>query len=76
VTTTVEEVRSKVFGTYEVFTHTADQLHTRLLRPMTMIEALEAGLIGRIESGWVWRQVTYERLAKAAQGVSDGVGCP
>ena len=44
VTTTVEEVRSKVFGSYEVFTHTADQLHIRLLRPMTMIEALETVL--------------------------------
>jgi hypothetical protein len=64
VTTTVEETRSKVFGSSEVFAHTADQLHTRLLRPMNILDALEAGLIRRIERGWVWSEVAYERLAK------------
>jgi hypothetical protein len=77
VITTVEEVRHKLFNTTtDVMTHTADQLHTKLLRPMTILEALEAGLIRRVERGWVWSEVAYERLAKAAQGVSDGVGCP
>jgi hypothetical protein len=61
VTTTVEEVRSKIFGTSEVFTHTADQLHAHRLRPFTVLEALEAGLIRRIPSGWVWSEVAYER---------------
>jgi hypothetical protein len=65
VTTTIEEVRSKIFGTYDVMTHTADQLHTKLLRPFTVIEALEAGLIRRVERGWVWSEVAYERLASA-----------
>jgi hypothetical protein len=51
VRTTVEEIKSKIFGSYEVFTHTADQLHTKLLRPMTILEAMEAGLIARIASG-------------------------
>jgi hypothetical protein len=63
VTTTVEEIKSKIFGNYEVFTHTADQLHTRLLRPLTIVECLEAGLIRRIERGWMWSEVAYERLA-------------
>jgi hypothetical protein len=63
VITTVEEVRSKVFGTYEVFTHTADQLHTKLLRPMTILEAMEAGLIAHLQSGWTWREHVYERLS-------------
>ena len=63
VTTTVEEIKSKIFGNYEVFTHTADQLHTRLLRPLTVVECLEAGLIRRIERGWMWSEVAYERLA-------------
>jgi hypothetical protein len=77
VITTVEDVRNKLFNTTtEVITHSADQLHTRLLRPMTVLEALEGGLIRRVERGWVWSEATYERLAKAAQGVSDGVGCP
>ena len=63
VRTTVEEIKSKIFGNYEVFTHTADQLHTRLLRPLTVVECLEAGLIRRIERGWMWSEVAYERLA-------------
>jgi hypothetical protein len=66
VTTTIEEVRHKLFNTTtEVITHTADQLHTRLLRPMTVLEALEAGLIRRIPSGWVWSEAAYERLSNA-----------
>jgi hypothetical protein len=64
VTTTVETVHSKVFGTSEVFTHTADQLHTRLLRPVTVRDALEAGLIRRVERGWVWSEAAYARLVK------------
>jgi hypothetical protein len=71
VITTVEETRSKVFGTYEVFTHTADQLHTRLLRPMGVLDALDQGLIRRIECGWVWSETTYERLA-SEQRSADG----
>ena len=63
VRTTVEEIKSKIFGSYEVFTHTADQNHTKLLRPMTVLQAMEAGLIARIASGWVWREHVYERLA-------------
>jgi hypothetical protein len=66
VITEVEEVRHKLFNTTaEVYTHTADQLHTRLLRPMTVLEALEAGLIRRIPSGWVWSEAAYERLSNA-----------
>jgi hypothetical protein len=65
VTTSIEEVRSKVFGTYDVMTHTADQLHTKLLRPLTVLEALEAGLIRRVECGWAWSEVAYERQASA-----------
>jgi hypothetical protein len=64
VTTTVEDVRHELFNTTtEVFTHTADQLHTRLLRPMTVLEALEGGLIRRVERGWAWSEAQYERLA-------------
>jgi hypothetical protein len=66
VTTTIEEVRHKLFNTTtEVITHTADQLHTHLLRPMTVLEALEAGLIRRIPAGWVWSEAAYERLSNA-----------
>jgi hypothetical protein len=60
VTTTVEEVRSKIFGTSEVFTHTADQLHAHRLRPFTVLEALEAGLI----LGPRWRMSRLWPLAR------------
>jgi hypothetical protein len=64
VVTTVEEVRHEFFNTTsDVITHTADQLHTKLLRPLTVRETLEAGLIRRIERGWAWSEVAYERLA-------------
>jgi hypothetical protein len=64
VITTVEEVRNKLFNTTtDVITHEADQLHTKLLRPLTVLQALEAGLIRRIPSGWTWSEVAYERLA-------------
>jgi hypothetical protein len=64
VTTTVEEVRHKLFNTTtDVITHEADQLHTKLLRPLTVLQALEAGLIRRIPSGWTWSEVAYERAA-------------
>jgi hypothetical protein len=62
-TTTIEEVRSKIFGTSEVFTHTADQLHTKLLRPLTILQALEAGVIRRTPNGWAWSEAAYERAA-------------
>jgi hypothetical protein len=64
VTTTIEDVRNELFNTTtELITHEADQLHTRLLRPFTVIEALEAGLIRRLPSGWAWSEAAYERLA-------------
>jgi hypothetical protein len=63
VTTTIEEITSKVFGTYDVITHQADQLHTKLLRPLTVLECLEAGIIRRIPNGWAWSEVAYERMA-------------
>jgi hypothetical protein len=66
VTTTLDEVRHELFNTTtEVMTHEADQIHTRNLRPLTILEALEAGLIRRIANGWVWSEVVYERLANA-----------
>jgi hypothetical protein len=64
VTTTVEDVRHELFNTTtQVMTHEADQIHTKLLRPLTVLQALEAGLIRRIPSGWMWSEVAYERLA-------------
>jgi hypothetical protein len=66
VRTSVEDVRDERFNTStEVFTHTADQLHTHRLRPLTVLEALEAGLLVRLGSNWFWCQSAYERLSNA-----------
>jgi hypothetical protein len=49
VITTVEDVRDKLFNTSaQLIKHEADQIHTKLLRPLTVLEALEAGLILRL----------------------------
>jgi hypothetical protein len=65
VITEVEDVRHKLFNTStQLIKHEADQLHTRLLRPMTVLEALDKGLIRHIPNGWVWSEVAYERLAR------------
>jgi hypothetical protein len=62
VTTEVEEIKSKVFGTSTVFTHTADQLCCHQLRPMSIRAALEADLLVRRNGSWLWSEVTYRRL--------------
>jgi hypothetical protein len=70
VTTTVEDVRHELFNTSsQVIKHEADQIHTKLLRPMTILEALEAGLLVRLAgtqgrgSNWFWAQAAYELAA-------------
>jgi hypothetical protein len=66
VITTVEDVRHELFNTStQVIKHEADQLHTKLLRPLTVLQALEAGLLVRLGSNWFWAQAAYERLASA-----------
>jgi hypothetical protein len=68
VTTEIEEVRSKVFGTSTVFTHTADQLCCHQLRPMSIQAALEAGLLAKgtqsqkLGGHWIWRADVYRKL--------------
>jgi hypothetical protein len=62
VTTEVEEIKSKVFGTSTVFTHTADQLCCHQLQPMSIRAALEADLLVRRNGSWLWSEVTYHRL--------------
>jgi hypothetical protein len=65
VRTSVEEVKSKIFGNSQLITHEADQVHTKLLRPLTVLECLEAALIRRTANGWAWSEVAYERMAAA-----------
>jgi hypothetical protein len=62
VTTEIETIKSKVFGTSEVFTHTADQLCCHQLQPMSIPAALEAGLVSKLSGSWRWRGDVYRRL--------------
>ena len=62
VTTTVEEIKSKMFGTSEVFTHTADQLCCHQLQPMSIQAAIEGGLLAKLGGRWRWSEATYKRL--------------
>jgi hypothetical protein len=62
VITTVEEIKSKVFGTSTVLTHNADQLCAHQLQPMSIHAALEAGLLVRLGSNWHWNEAAYKRL--------------
>jgi hypothetical protein len=65
VTTEVEEIKSKVFGTSTVFTHSADQLCCHWLRPMSIRAALEAGLLAKLGGHWIWRADVYRKLVPA-----------
>jgi hypothetical protein len=62
VTTSIETIRSKVFGTSELFTHTCDQLHAHRLRPMSIISALKAGLVVKLAGTWRWNEPKYREL--------------
>jgi hypothetical protein len=63
VTTEVEEIKSREFGTTStVFTHTCDQLHAHQLRPMSIQEAIKAGLLVRLNGSWLWSESAYRRL--------------
>jgi hypothetical protein len=62
VTTEVEEIKDKVFGTSTIFTHTADELCCHQLQPMSIQAALEAGLLVRLGSHWLWCESAYRRL--------------
>jgi hypothetical protein len=62
VTTSIETVRSKVFGTCELFTHTCDQLHAHRMRPMSILSALKAGLVAKLGGQWLWRENVYRHL--------------
>jgi hypothetical protein len=66
VTTTVEDVRHALFNTTaQLIQHEVDQVCTKLLRPLTVLEALNKGLLRRVPDGWGWSEAAYERLSNA-----------
>jgi hypothetical protein len=62
VTTEIEERKDPIFGTSTILHHTADQLCAHQLQPMSIQAALEAGLLVRLGSNWLWCAAAYERL--------------
>jgi hypothetical protein len=62
VITEVETIKSKVFGSSEVFTHTADQLCCHQLQPMSIQAAVEVGLLVKPGGQWRWSEAAYKRL--------------
>jgi hypothetical protein len=62
VTTEMEEIKDKIFGTSTILTHTADQLCCHQLQPMSIQAAIECNLLVRLGSNWLWCEATYRRL--------------
>jgi hypothetical protein len=63
VVTEIETVRSKIFGTSEIFHHLADQLCCHQLQPMSVQAAIEIGLLAKLNGHWLWREHIYRQLA-------------
>jgi hypothetical protein len=62
VTTEVEEIKDKIFGTSTIFTHTCDQLCCHQMQPMSIQAALEVGLLVKLGGNWWWSEATYKQL--------------
>ena len=62
VTTEIEERKDPIFGTSTIYHHTCDQLCCHQLQPMSIPAALEAGLIVRLGSNYLWCESAYRRL--------------
>jgi hypothetical protein len=62
VVTEIETVRSKVFGTSEIFHHLADQLCADQLQPMSIPHAIGIGLLAKLNGVWLWRDNVYRQL--------------
>lgn len=65
VITELETVRSKIFGTSELFTHTCDQLCCHQLQPMSIQAAIESGLLVKLNGSWLWSEAVYRKLVPA-----------
>ena len=70
VRTSVEEVKSKIFGNSQLITHEAYQIHTKLLRPLTVTMASGNGKpkprweLDDVRMGWhpiLWSSLARNR---------------
>jgi hypothetical protein len=62
VTTEIETRVDKIFGTSEIYHHTADQLCCHELQPMSIQAALEVGLLVKLSGQWLWSEAQYRRM--------------
>jgi hypothetical protein len=62
VRTSVEEVKSPIFGNSTILTHEADELCAHQLQPMSIPAALEGRLLTKVGETWIWRADVYRRL--------------
>jgi hypothetical protein len=62
VTTQIEERRDPIFGNSEIYHHLCDQVCAHQLQPMSVQAAIEAGLLVKLGSRWLWSDTAYKRL--------------
>jgi hypothetical protein len=65
VTTEIETVRDKIFGTSEIYHHTADQLCVHALQPMSIPAAIECKLLTKVGGAWMFRADVYRTMVPA-----------
>jgi hypothetical protein len=68
VTTEIEERKDPIFGTSEIYHHTADQLCCHALQPMSIPAAIECKLLTKVGKGpegqghWLFRADVYRQM--------------
>jgi hypothetical protein len=71
VTTEIEERKDPIFGTSEIYHHTADELCCHALQPMSILAAIECKLLTKAggHSGappqWLFRADVYRTMVPA-----------
>jgi hypothetical protein len=62
VTTEIEERKDPIFGTSEIYHHTADQLCVHALQPMSIPAAIECKLLTKVGDHWMFRADVYRQM--------------
>jgi len=65
VTTEIEEVKSPIFGTSEIYHHLADQLCCHALQAMSIPAAIERKLLTKVGGAWMFRADVYRTMVPA-----------
>ena len=65
VTTEIEERTDPIFGTSEIYHHTADELCCHALQPMSIQAAIECKLLTNVGGKWLFRADVYRSLVPA-----------